>query len=234
MMAVPAAQATFLQGMVLVVGAAAGPAAVPAFTTVRTLSRLGVQAATLVNLALMPEFTMAVARSDLRRKADLLAINMVSSAGVLVPLFIIVAVLGTTIIPIWTHGSVKPSLDLVISMSFVMLINGLWWPFANLILALNRHAIYSYFYLACAAVSILTAYPLVQAMGATGAALAMLALDVVMLVYTSVQADHHGIIGFGELRAAAREIWPAEGNFLSNLRSRLRTEAEATESGEGR
>jgi O-antigen/teichoic acid export membrane protein len=218
-MAVPAAQATFLQGLVLIVGAVAGPAAVPAFTTVRTLSRLGVQAATTVNLALMPEFTMAVARGDLKRKADLLALNLVSSAGVLIPLFVLITALGTTIVPLWTHGTVRPGFALVLTMSLVMLLNGLWWPLANLVLALNRQAIYSYFYLASALAAVALAWPLVLALGATGAALSLLALDAVMLVYAAVQADRHAIVRFAELRAAAGAIRAGRGRLPGPLKS---------------
>ena len=53
-LALPFAQAVFLQGTPVVLGAATGAATVPVFTTVRTLIRAGVQFTTLLNHALMP------------------------------------------------------------------------------------------------------------------------------------------------------------------------------------
>lgn len=231
-MALPAAQAIFLQGSILVVGAAGGPAAVPAFTTTRTLVRLGVQATTAVNLALMPEFTVAVTRNDMDRKANLIAMTLGSILAILLPVFLMISTLGETIIPIWTHGTVHPPLSLILAMSLMMLLNGLWWPFANLILALNRHAIYSYVYLAGAVIAMAAAYPLAKAMGATGVALALVALDGAMLVYVGVQADRCGILSFGEFRRAFGKLVALAGSGFSGLNALRAAKVASAESGD--
>jgi O-antigen/teichoic acid export membrane protein len=111
-------------------------------------------------------------------------------------------------------------------MSLVMLLNGLWWPLANLVLALNRQAIYSYFYLASALAAVALAWPLVLALGATGAALSLLALDAVMLVCTAVQADRHAIVRFAELEAAAGAIWASRGRLPPSLKSAAPSQAD--------
>jgi len=93
-LALPMAQALFLQGTVAVVGLAAGAAAVPAFTAVRTLSRIGLQLTMIVNNAVIPEFTMAAASVDHRRRAKLAFMSIATSAVILVPMFLVVVVGG--------------------------------------------------------------------------------------------------------------------------------------------
>jgi O-antigen/teichoic acid export membrane protein len=176
-MALPFAQAAFLQGTPLALGAAVGAATVPIFTTVRTLIRAGVQFTTLVNHALMPEFSTAVARGDARLQRHFLFATFVTDAAILIPGAVVLLVFGQKIIALWTRGAVHPSFDLVAVMTAVMLVNGMWHPVSNLILAANRHAAYSYIYLIAALVSVALCYPLSLWQGATGAGLALLALD---------------------------------------------------------
>jgi O-antigen/teichoic acid export membrane protein len=179
-LALPLAQALFLQGTVAVVGLAAGAAAVPAFTAVRTLSRVGVQLTMIVNHAVLPDFTMAAAAVDHKRRARLAFMSIASSMLILLPMFFAVVILGPMVVKLWTHGAIHAPYALIVVMALTMVVNGTWSPISNLIFALNRHSQYSYYYLAAAAGSVLLSYPLVRWIGATGAALSLLALDCVM------------------------------------------------------
>jgi O-antigen/teichoic acid export membrane protein len=181
-LALPMAQALSLQGTVVVVGMAAGAAAVPAFTAARTLSRLGVQLTMVVNHAVLPEFTMAVASIDHARRARLAFFSLGSSALILMPMFFMVIGAGPLIIKLWTHGSIHAPYLLIVLMAASMVVNGTWYPISNLILALNRHAQYSYYYLTAAAASVLLSYPLVRLFGSPGAAISLLLLDSVMFI----------------------------------------------------
>jgi O-antigen/teichoic acid export membrane protein len=67
-------------------------------------------------------------------------------------------------------------------MTAVMLVNGMWFPVSNLILAANRHAMYSYIFLIAALASVALSYPLSLWRGATGAGLSLLALDCFMFI----------------------------------------------------
>jgi O-antigen/teichoic acid export membrane protein len=189
-LALPMAQALFLQGTVAMVGLAAGAVAVPAFTAVRTLSRIGVQLTMTVNHAVLPEFTMAAAAVDHTRRARLAFISIASSIGILLPMFLVIAVGGPLILKLWTHGAIHAPYALILIMALTMVVNGTWYPISNLIFALNRHAQYSYYYLAAAAGSVLLSYPLVKSMGSPGAAISLLALDCIMLarVWTRAMA----------------------------------------------
>jgi O-antigen/teichoic acid export membrane protein len=179
-LALPMAQALFLQGTVAAVGLAAGAAAVPAFTAVRTLSRIGLQLTMIVNNAVMPEFTMAAAAVDHARRAKLAFMSIATSALILVPMFLVVVAGGPLLLKLWTHGVIHAPYALIVLMALTMVINGSWLPIANLLFALNRHSQYSYYYLAAAAGSVLLSYPLVKWLGSAGAALSLVALDSVM------------------------------------------------------
>jgi O-antigen/teichoic acid export membrane protein len=181
-MALPFAQAAFLQGTPVVLGIATGAATVPVFTTARTLIRAGVQFTTLLNHALMPEFSMAVARGDARLQRHFLFATFATDAAILIPGAIVLLVFGQQIVALWTHGKIHPGFDLIAVMTAVMFINGMWLPVSNLILAANRHATYSYIFLAAAIASVALCYPLSLWRGATGAGLSLLALDCFMLV----------------------------------------------------
>jgi O-antigen/teichoic acid export membrane protein len=189
-LALPMAQALFLQGTVAVVGLAAGAAVVPAFTAVRTLSRIGVQLTMIVNHAVIPEFTMAAAAVDHVRRAKLAFMSIASSAVILLPMFVVIVGGGPLILKLWTHGAIHAPYTLIVVMALTMVVNGVWYPISNLIFALNRHSQYSYYYLAAAAGSVLLSYPLVKWLGSPGAALSLLTLDCVMFarVWTAAMA----------------------------------------------
>jgi O-antigen/teichoic acid export membrane protein len=182
-LALPMAQALFLQGTVAVVGMAAGAAAVPAFTAVRTLSRIGLQLTMIINNAVVPEFTMAAAAVDHRRRARLAFMSIACSAVILLPMLLIVLTAGPLVLKLWTHGAIHAPYALIVLMGLTMVVNGSWLPIANLIFALNRHSQYSYFYLAAAAGSVILSYPLVRWLGSPGAALSLVALDSIMFVH---------------------------------------------------
>jgi O-antigen/teichoic acid export membrane protein len=181
-MALPFAQAAFLQGTPVVLGIATGAATVPVFTTARTLIRAGVQFTTLLNHALMPEFSMAVARGDARLQRHFLFATFATDAAILIPGAIVLLIFGQQIVALWTHGKIHPGFDLIAVMTAVMFVNGMWLPVSNLILAANRHGTYSYIFLAAAIASVALCYPLSLWLGATGAGLSLLALDCFMLV----------------------------------------------------
>jgi O-antigen/teichoic acid export membrane protein len=181
-LALPFSQAIFLQGTPVVLGAATTPATVPVFTTVRTLIRAGVQLTTLLNHAIMPEFSGAVARGDQRTQRGFLFATLATNAGILIPGAIVLLLWGQQIVSLWTHGAVRPPWVLIAVMTATMVVNGMWHPVSNLILAANRHATYSYFYLIAATLSVAICCPLSIWKQAVGAGISLLILDSVMFI----------------------------------------------------
>ena len=181
-MLLPLAQALVLQGTALVVGAAAGATAVPAFVATRTLSRVGMQLCWIVSTPLMPEFSAAVARRDRSAMATMLLATLLFSSLLVVPFAVGFMMLGGPAIALWTHGTVRPDGVLVAAMGLAVLFGGMWYPVSNLILACNRQAGYTLWYVALALASLPLSYALGGIAGAAGGALAMAALDLAMLL----------------------------------------------------
>ena len=204
-MLVPAAQALSLQGTAIALGAAAGPAAVPLFTTARTLSRIGLQLCWLLNSALMPEFSAAAARDDRRAMAVMVGGTIAASVFLVLPFALGFGLLGRTAIELWTGGVVHPAHSVIWAMAAVTLFGGFWYPLSNLILALNRHGSYAGWYLALAVASVPAAFVMSESLGATGAALALLGLDFSMLIVISLLARRLLVTG-SELRGTSSFI----------------------------
>jgi O-antigen/teichoic acid export membrane protein len=170
------------------VGAAAGQAAVPVFAAARTLSRVGMQMCWIVTTPLMPEFSAAVARGDRRRMAMMLLGTLLFSLLLVMPFTIAFMVLGRPAIAVWTLGAIVPPLALVIAMGLAILFGGMWYPVSNLILACDRQARYTTWYVALALASLPASYLLVGFVGVSGGAVTMAVLDLAMLVVITALA----------------------------------------------
>jgi O-antigen/teichoic acid export membrane protein len=206
-MLLPIAQALVLQGTALVVGAAAGRAAVPVFAAARTLSRVGMQLCWIVSTPLMPEFSAASARQDRARMAAILLATLLVSGLLVVPYALGFMVLGGEAIALWTHGAIAAPRALVAGMGATILFGGVWYPLSNLLLACNRHARYTTWYVGLALASLPAGYLLVRLLGVSGAGLAMALLDLAMLLVV-FQAGRTVFASGGELRALLRNVAP--------------------------
>ena len=205
-MALPGAQALVLQGTVLAVGAVTGAAAVPVFTVVRTFSRIPIQLITVLNHASMPEFTRSRANDDKLSGAQIIVINLLLAALVAVPAVLLMNLYGRFVILQWSrHAVIVPHL-LMFFMSLSMLVNCCWWPMANLVLAINRHASYTYLYLAGSICSVFASLGLARAWGPSGAAMSLLVLDIVMAVRILHVVRRLGLVGRVEMIATVRSL----------------------------
>jgi O-antigen/teichoic acid export membrane protein len=203
--ALPVAQASFLQGTALALGGAAGAAAVPAFTATRTLSRIGLQMTQLVTHALMPEFTAAVAREDRPAQARMLVATLAAAGIVAVPFAVVLVVAGQPLVALWTRGVIHPPQLLMVVMAATVVLGGLWNPLSNLILAMNRHAGFSYPFVVLALLTMPASYALATWIGAAGAGLSIAVLDSAMCVVI-LRMGRRCFVSIGEARAAAGEM----------------------------
>jgi len=181
-MALPLAQASFLQGTAIALGAAMSAAAVPAFTTARTLSRIGLQMTQLLSGAMLPEYSVAVAREDRAGQASMLALTIITSLLTVLPFAVIFLVFGSKFIYMWTGGAIASPQPLITVMSLTIVLGGFWNPIANLILAMNKHASYSYTYVVLSVLTIPSSYYLSSWLGVTGAGVSIALLDAGMFI----------------------------------------------------
>jgi O-antigen/teichoic acid export membrane protein len=182
-MAFPIGNALSLQGFTIVVGATLGAAALVVFSTTRTITRIALQAMGSINSAIWPELSRSVgsgrfdeARSILRRSVQL---SLAASLSVLFAL----AFFGVSIIRWWTRGLVDPPILLLFILLLVIVVNTMWSTLSAVLAATNRHKRMAVIYLSGTIVAVLTAVPLSSTLGLPGAATALLAIDIGMVVY---------------------------------------------------
>lgn len=178
----PVANGLVLQGMIALVATLAGPAAVPAFAVTRTLTRLPVQFASLINSASMPDYTASEARGDEARKTDLVALTLLAIAVTLLPAAVVIALCGKWLLLLWSSGALEAAEVVVLALVVSMVANGCWVPLSNFMLAINRHGRFTYAYIVLTLAALGLARFLIPEYGALGAAAAVALLDVIMLL----------------------------------------------------
>ena len=179
-MAFPAGNAVSLQGFTLVIGVVLGPVAVVAFSTMRTLSRVGVQVLTIVRHTILPEISfalgageVALARTIHRRACQLALILSLACTLAL-------AIAGPYIYGSWIRHAVTfdpLTFDLLL---IVMLANSLWSTSSAVPLASNQHEKIAVAYMTGTLLSLGVAWISMRRFGPAGAAAALLCIDAAM------------------------------------------------------
>ena len=181
-MMLPLAQAGYLQGTALAVGAAAGAAIVPIFTSVRTLSRVGLQFLMAITLPILPEFTAEHARGNLpwlkKVTGGITTLNAV--IGTIAAVVLIFA--GQPLLSWWTKGAIAAPQAMIALTAAALVAGAVWNPLSYFLLAVNRHEGFTYTFAIAAIAAIFLSYVLVRQWGVTGAAAVNLLLDLAMLV----------------------------------------------------
>lgn len=189
-MLLPLSQAGYLQGIAVVAGTVAGTAVVPIYTAMRTISRLPVQLLAPIAIPLMPEYAAARARSDDRLSSAVVGGLLLVSLLVALAGAVVVGFGGSEILKVWTGGAIEAPATMIAVFGVIILFQCLWAPASDLLLAINRHEVYTAAYAVAAAGSVVLTLPLVEAMGITGAAVAGLMLEGVMV----------GVVGYSLMR----------------------------------
>lgn len=192
--------AAYLQGSVMILGAIAGAAAVPAFVAVRTLSRLGVQVATLVSTPVAQEFGNAMGKGELYRSGRFFGLVLVVAGIMAAGMGIGLVLLGAPFIDLWTHGAIVADPQLLVFMAVSSVAAMFWNPLSNLILALNRQKSFSYTNLAVSAVGLAQIYVTADRMGASSAGLSFAFVDTATLLAVGLFIWRHWL-GLPEFRA---------------------------------
>lgn len=191
-MVLPLAQAAYLQGSALAVGAAIGAPAVPIYTSLRTLSRIGLQLLAVLFLPLMPEYTATHARGDTRGTAIIAGGLMIANLVVGVAYALIIGFFGMPLLALWTHGMIQPPQAMITLTAIGLTMSVMWNPLSSLLLAINRHETISYVLAALAPMTIALTYVLMRRYGLTGSAAANLLMETGMLVTVVIALRRHG------------------------------------------
>jgi O-antigen/teichoic acid export membrane protein len=180
--AFPIALGLNVQGMVLMIGIAVGPVSVAVFSTLRTLSRSVIQLIASVNAVVSPEISMAFAAGDAellrrihRRGCQVAVWSAAAAAAVL-------AVFGPEILDLWTSGKIDTGGTLLYMFLALTVVSSFWYTSAAVLIATNRHQRIALDYVVASFVSLPVGYVLLEAMGLTGPALALILLETFMMV----------------------------------------------------
>ena len=181
-MMLPLSNAAYLQGTALAVGAAAGAAAVPIYTTLRTLSRVVLQLLMTINLPILPEFTSEFSKGN--RDWVMRAAGGIGSFNALIGLIgaLGIGLFGDWLLVHWTRGTISAPSAMIWLTAAAIAASTTWNPLSNLLLAVNRHERFTYWYMAASIAAIGLTYFSVRQFGVTGAALVNLGLDLLMLI----------------------------------------------------
>ncbi len=182
-MGFPIGNALNLQGTLLAVGYALGPTDVVIFGTARTVSRVALQMATMINSTFEPEMTISygaknrdLTRTLLRRACQLALIVSIVIVAVMM-------LFGPWFLSHWSGGHVPPSRGLLSILLLVVIFFSLWSTSATLMTATNQHQKLAAYYIAATSITCVICYFFAGWYGLYGAAAALLVSELIMNIY---------------------------------------------------
>jgi O-antigen/teichoic acid export membrane protein len=179
-MAFPAGNALSIQGMVLVIGISLGPVAVATFSTMRTLTRFGFTIMDAIKNSVWPELSSAYGAQnwDLARRLHRTACQAALWLSFAAVIFLFVA--GDRIFAFWTHGRVVMDVSAFRWLLLGIVANSFWYTSSVVTIASNTHQRVAALYLAGTAGSLILARYLMPHFGISGAAMSLLAIDILL------------------------------------------------------
>lgn len=190
-----------LQGMVVVVGLALGPAATVVFSTLRTMTRFGMQLVSTVYNTVSPEISAAYGAKDmsllrrLHHRSCQLAVWLALAVVAGLLLF------GEPLLRLWTRGAVDMHWGLMIWLLAILAVRALWHSSLMLEYATNRHRAVAAVYCAANLLAMAAAYGAALSAGLNGVAVAVLISEIIMMVYV--------------VRRSLRYLGETPGRFLA-------------------
>ncbi len=181
------AQAGYLQGTAIAVGAAAGAAAVPIFVSLRTLSRVAMHFFNAITLPILPEFTAEHARENQPWLKRVLGATTTFNAFVGGIAGLVLALWGSALLDWWTKGAIVAPQAMIEITALALVAAAVWNPMSLFLLAVNRHEKFTYALGVAAIASVALTYLFTSRWGVTGAAAANLMLDFSMLGFAFMQ-----------------------------------------------
>jgi len=182
--AVPLAQAINIQGMVLVVGAALGPAAVVVFSTLRTLTRFALSMVATISHALEPELASAwgARNIELQRRLYLRGLGVSFWLGLSTACTLIV--IGRPLLTFWTNGAIEMHVALFNWLLLSTVITAFWHGSLSLLTAANRHLRAALWFVFSALTSVVLGALFLSVTGQVAlAGFALVLMDLLMTVY---------------------------------------------------
>jgi len=182
-LAFPLGDALNVQGIRLVVGLALGPAAVAVFTPLRTLSNLAAQPRAVITRMIEPELALAYGSEDKSLFQRLFSKSCQLAIWGCLLATLLVGVAAHWVFPTWTSGKVIMHWPTFILLLAGVLINSVWYTALMIPYATNRHERIAVFYsLIYGAGAFVMGYLGARIFGLSGAALALMLVEILMAI----------------------------------------------------
>jgi O-antigen/teichoic acid export membrane protein len=178
------------QGLIQVVAATLGPAAVVVFQAHRTICNIVVQLMNTINFGVWPEFSLAYGAGDLELTRRLHRKACQYSLWISAATCIVVAAASPMIFRVWTSGRVTLEPALFAVLLGTVIVRSLWWTSSVVPIAVNRHKAMAAIYVASASAACLVGYVLSWTFGVVGVASGLFVIDVAMALYVVRSSLH--------------------------------------------
>ena len=182
-LAFPLGNALNIQGMRLVVGIVLGPSAVALFVPLRTLSRVVMQPANIISRLIEPELALAYGSGDSSLFHRLFTKSCQLALWGCLAACIIIGPVSAWFFPEWTDGRLAILWPAYLLLLLGVLINSLWNTAMMVPYAINRHMhIAIYYILVYGVATVGMGFLGAASIGLSGAALALLVVEIAMAV----------------------------------------------------
>jgi O-antigen/teichoic acid export membrane protein len=189
----PAAFAISLQGMTLLIAALSSLEAVVLFSTVRTVTRLGLQAVGVVTNGVRPEYS-AAAHNNPQRLTGLVVFNLVAAISIALLIALGLIIGGRWFVHFWSGGKIEAPLTFIGLMSGVMVVQAISTVPLNLLLSVNRHAVSGLVMVGGAIFALAGCAVVLPLCGVDGAAGVLLFTEMVMAVFFFEQVTKSSLL----------------------------------------
>jgi O-antigen/teichoic acid export membrane protein len=199
----PIGNALALQGMVLIVSAELGAAAVVVLSVVRTVATGIRQCVNVINHAVWPELSRAIAAGEMTLARRLHAGSLRAAIAVAGSVALALAVTGRPLIHLWAGNAVLPSPAFLLLMLLTTLLDVAWLSSLVVLASVNRHQRAALLYLGSNVVAIAFAAAFVAVIGLPAVPIALMTSDVVLTGYV--------------IRASTTLLGQSRGEFARQL-----------------
>lgn len=177
----PLSNAIALQGPLLVIGVALGPAAVAMFSALRTLARIPVQLTTMLNAAIWPEMSRAFGAGDLALLRRLHRAAWGATMLVAMPVIGLSALVGEPVTRLWLGPAAPYSAQVFGALVLATALSTIWGASFVVLAAINRHLRLSLGFLLVNAIALAAAWQTGGPFGWSGVLAPLVAAEALLI-----------------------------------------------------
>jgi O-antigen/teichoic acid export membrane protein len=169
------------QGVITVIGMTLGPTAVVLFSTMRTLTRSAFQIVNMINLAILPEMSLALGAGDKSLATQIHNYSCRLCLWLNIFAIVFLLIFGKYAYEIWTNHAIPFDTRLCAILMLTMLVNAMWCTSSVVLVATNNIIQMSAYYFISNIGVILLAFIAGYFTNLYGIALSLILVEIVMI-----------------------------------------------------